>query len=242
MASALDRLEASYRRAVDSTRNRVAAIVERAWVSLPDYRDPSIDRFAITIAPIVVGAQRQVASLTAAHLAQLETAATGEPARPVGIPAAVLAFEALRKGATALDVYRRPGVAVWTALAAGDALDAAVAKGLDRARVLAVTDVQLAKTHAARHVLEARDTVTGFRRRPEADACPLCLRAASQRYKRGDLLPIHARCNCDVVPIFGRRDPGTPSDEGDPIAVHSHDELGPVLAAAGDHFAGMGDR
>lgn len=237
------RQRAAYQASIVATRTRIGAIVDRAWRSLPDYRGPSIDRFAATVAPIVVGAQRQVASLTDAHLARLEAAALGKPAKPLGIPADVLSFEALRAGTTALDVYRRPGVTVWTALAAGDDLETAVGKGLDRAQVLAITDVQLAKTHAARYVLEERESVVGYRRVPEPNACDLCSTAADGRtYRTSALMPIHARCNCDVEPIFGVRAPRESSSDDDTFAVHEHDELGPVLTAAGDSFAGMGDQ
>jgi hypothetical protein len=241
-SAATTRQREAYQAAIVATRTRVGAIVERAWRTLPDYRGPSIDRFASTVAPIVVGAQRQVASLTDAHLAQLEAVALGRPAKPLGIPAAVLSFEALRAGSNALDVYRRPGVTVWTALAAGDDLEAAVDKGLTRAQVLAVTDVQLAKTHAARYVLEERESVVGYRRVPEPNACDLCATAADGRtYRTSALLPIHARCNCDVEPVFGVRPPRESSPDDDTFAVHQHDELGPVLTAAGDSFAGVGD-
>lgn len=238
MASAAARRAlAAYTAAVVLIRARVDEAVERAWNGLDEYRDPDADRFAAALVPLVLGAQRQVAAQTDAYLAQVERASTGLTVAPLGIPADVLAYDALR-GAEAAEVYRRPFVTVWNALSEGDTFTAAAAKGLDRARATAATDVQLAKTHAARHVLTTKDNVVGYRRVPESGACDLCKNAARNTYRSGDLLPIHARCDCGVEPIFGTRSTGRRLDGDDVIEVHHHDELGPVLTAAGHAFSG----
>lgn len=245
MASALAvRRAAAYRNAIGTTRARLVAVVERAWSSLDEIRTEDVERFASLVAPAVAGAQRSVAALTDSHLAALEAAALGIPARPVGVPFELVSSETIR-GVSSEVVYARAGVAVWTALAAGVPFTEARERGLERARIAAVTDVQLAKTHAARHVLGERDNVVGYRRVPEANACELCLGASDRRYRTGDLLPIHARCDCDVEPIFGDRDPGPTRDvdldDAEPFDVHQHDELGPVLTADGDDFTRADD-
>lgn len=233
------RRAAAYRRSIIATRERLVAHVERTWNALPDVREADVARFAAAVAPMVAGAQRNVASLTDAHLAALEAAALGVPARPIGVPPSVVSSETIR-GVPSTTVYARAGVAVWTALSLGVPFTEARSRGLERARIAAVTDVQLAKTHAARHVLDARESVVAYRRVPEADACPICLEASTRRYRTGDLMPIHARCDCDVEPIFGVRDPGPTRDadlgDAEPFDVHQHGELGPVLTADGEDF------
>lgn len=55
---------------------------------------------------------------------------------------------------------------------------------------------------------DAKKKVVGYRRivHPELSAsgksCGLCIVASTHRYTRGDLLPIHAGCNCEVAEIF----------------------------------------
>jgi len=51
-------------------------------------------------------------------------------------------------------------------------------------------------------------TVTGYRRviRPELSAggtCGLCVAVSTRLYFRGDLLPLHSRCKCTVIPVIG---------------------------------------
>lgn len=239
MDTSTRRLAAAYRSSITATRTRTLALVAGAWASLTEYRDPDVDRFAAAVVPVVVAAARQIGSLTDAYFARLEGVALGAPARPLGIPTAVLDPSAIR-GVAIADVYRRAGVAVWSALADGQKLDVAAARGRDRALVTASTDVQLAKTHASRYVAEQRDSITGYRRVPESGACPLCIQATKRTYRTSELMPIHARCDCDVEPIFGRRDPGpstaASSADGEPFDVHTHGELGPVLVGSGEHF------
>lgn len=238
MASASTRRAlAAYTAAVAVIRARVDAGIARAWANLPEYREGNAAGFAAAVSALVIGAQRQVAAQTDAYLAQVESAATGISVGPLGIPADVIAYATLR-GVDASEVYRRPFVTLWTVLSDGEPFSDAVAKGLHRARASAATDVQLAKTHAARHVLTTKDNVVGYRRVPESDACRLCKEAAENTYRTGDLMPIHARCDCGIEPVFGGRGTGRRLTGDDVLEVHHHGEIGPVLTAAGDHFSG----
>ena len=117
-----------------------------------------------------------------------------------------------------------------------------------RATGMVRTDLQLAKTHAVAYVTENADHVRGYWRVPDGGACDLCLLAAEQTYSRGDLMPIHERCGCDVEPIFGSDaqraaspEPAAPQDPDLELAVEDHGELGPVLTVAGQAFTGPDD-
>jgi hypothetical protein len=251
----VERVFRAYQRQVIAVRSRTDAAVARAWRALPDYREEDIKHFAAAVVPVVTGGQRLVAALTDAHLAHLEEAVLRDPVRPVGIPAAVTSISAIR-GVDAREVYRRPGLTVWSALSRGARFPDAVAAGLSRARGLAATDIQLAKTHTARYVLASKPHVVGYRRVAEADACAVCAVAASETYSSDDLLPIHANCDCGVEPIYADADPGEleqpdpedteerfgskDADEED-VVVHEHGELGPVLAVRGQDFTGPDD-
>lgn len=212
------RVVLGYRSQVDQLRARTTRFVTAAWGSLDDYRDAEIDRFAQLVAPVVEGAQVRVAALTDAYLAAYETAVYGGRVAPLGVPrdAAV----ALR-GVDTVEVYRRPGVTVWTALSDGESFAGAVRKGLLRAEGLASTDVQLAKTHTSRRVLGSKGNVVGYRRVLEGGhSCGLCIVASTQRYRSEDLMPIHGGCSCSVQPIYGDRDPGQVIDPERLAGVH----------------------
>lgn len=267
---ALTRTITAYGSQTAAVRTRVAAFVDTMWDSLPDIRDAAIERFVAAVVPVVVGGQLQIAALTDAYLAQLETLMTGTPVAPIGVPAEAITIDAVR-GIPAADVYRRAGITAWTALSRGEDITAASAAGRARAGEIAATDLQLAKTHAAQHILAAKDHVVGYRRVLEGGkSCALCIVASTHRYRRSDLMPIHPHCDCGVAPIFGRGDPGqiidqarlgalhdavadrlgpeaarpdarSAADYRDLVVVHEHGELGPVLSFAGQHFSGPTD-
>lgn len=261
-----ERLINAYNIAVAGTRRRLETFTVAMWSRLPDHRDTDIARFAEQMAPVVTGAQQQVAGLTDAYLARLIAEMTGEAVRPVGVPAEVATGA---RGVPAAEVYLRPGLTVWTALSEGVPYAAAVARGQARALDLATSDLQLAKTHTSQHVIKDRTDVQGHRRvLTGSKSCGLCVVASTQRYHKAELMPIHPGCDCGVSPIFDEDDPGQvinesrlegaheriearfgASDRGarDPIdyrnvlITHEHGELGPVLGVRGQKFTGPGD-
>lgn len=260
---AVRRIVTAYRDQAALVRARVLDFVQRTWNGLDDYRDADIDRFVAVVVPVVTGGQVQIAGLTDAYLATIETAVLGDVARPAGVPRSLITDDVMR-GVPAADVYGRAGPTVWTALANGSTMTAAVAAGLDRMLATAATDLQLAKTHTSRFVLGGKDHVVGYRRVLEGRrSCGLCVVASTQRYHKDDLMPIHGRCDCGVEPIFGGADPGQVIDTStldglhahiedrfgvadrggrDPVdfrsvlVTHEHGELGPVLAVKGQQF------
>lgn len=254
-------LIAGYMAAKASARAQLVDTVLGVWDSLTSWRTPDIVGFSRRVAPLVTGTQAHLAALTVAFLAaQLRAAGVQPPPSPK-----LLTGPALRNGTPTLKVYERPGVQVWTDLSNGSTLGQAVAAGRNRARQLAETDTQLASTHAAKQVLAAAPHVVGYRRvLTGPHSCALCVVASTQRYHKADLMPIHPGCDCTVAPIVGSEDPGRVLDQGaldaahaeisarlgtdsnkaetlrQMIVVHHHGEMGPVLAAEGQHFAGPG--
>lgn len=257
---------ASYQRADEALRARVLDYVRRAWLSLENYRDADIDAFVAAVLPVVEAGQVQMATLTDAYLARVETAVLGEAVRPLGVAADTITTEALR-GVPGVEVWRRPGLTVWKSLAEGQDLTDAVTHGLNRAVDLTETNLQLANTHTAQRIMARKVRITGYRRVPRAGrACALCLIAATQRYRKGDLMKIHPGCHCKTWPIYGTDDPGQilearqlaavksrlsefseangtkpttdPAALRNLVVAHDHGEIGPVLAIRGQDFTG----
>ncbi|QRE00915.1 MuF-like minor capsid protein [Nocardia phage NC1] len=117
-------------------------------------------------------------------------------------------------------------------------------------------DIAMAARQASQDAMKAapRGSITAYRRvlHPELSttgSCGLCVAAADRVYKVGELLPIHNLCKCEVVPIYGNRDPGSQINDEDlavlyaeagdttggrelkeqRYVVFNHPELGPVL-------------
>lgn len=251
----------AYQQQTAALQARVEQVIRTTWGGLPGFRDADINRWVDQVLPLVQAAQRQMATLTDAYLAQL----AGEAA--TGLDLSLVTGEALR-GVAPDEVYRRPATTVYTALSQGKTLDFAAAAGLRRALSIARTDLQLSKTHAARSNQTARG-VHFFRRvLTGAENCALCVLASTQRYRVGDLSPIHPGCDCGVEDLKAHVDPGQvidpdlleqahqavelagyqvdrggrgPVDYRKLIAVREHGELGPVLTIRRQNFTGPAD-
>jgi hypothetical protein len=238
---------AAYETRIDAVRAQAAAFVAEVWNGLGSWYDADIERFIAAVLPVMEGAQAATATLVAAELAAVEAVAMGTA--EVVIDLTGLSTTVALRGVPGVEVWRRPAVETWTRLSHGDPLAGAVETGAARADELAATNLQLAKTHTARAWGEADHRVVGYRRVLKGRSCGRCTAAASQRYHRKNLLPIHTRCDCGVEPIYGDRDPGQvidvktlPGDEDDTrpgeVAVHHHGEVGPVLTEKGHDFTG----
>jgi hypothetical protein len=209
------------------------------WEALPGMTEAIAWDWAAQVAPVVERAQGLVAGATDSYV----SIATGEPA--AGLAAEDFSSEKLR-GVPAAELWTRPPREVWWQLSKGAAFVAAMRMGLDRAKDLAATNLQLAHTHAFRLVVP---TPT-FRRKTRAGGCDLCVLAAGRPAKASELMAIHAHCHCVAVPVERGADPGPMTNptnrataakaeaEGTEVAVHEHGEIGPVLGRAGNDFAG----
>lgn len=141
----------------------------------------------------------------------------------------------------------------------GDSPEKAQEKAAVRIANIAETDVTLAvraqyqktlgeqKADAYRRVLHPELSETG--------PCGLCVVAADRTYKSEDLLPLHNRCCCEVLPVYGRLDPGLTLNGDDLARIYEaaggntreqlrqvrvvmteHGELGPLLVRGEEHY------
>ncbi|MDH4158663.1 MAG: hypothetical protein OEV62_00215 [Actinomycetota bacterium] len=249
-----------------SIRALTGARVLASWDALGSWRGDDVAQWAAQSAAVVEAGQVASAATEDAWLAALLSLDEGSTVRPLGVSRAVATGA---RGVPAAEVLERAGARVWRSLANGAPLEVAVAHGRARAELGVRTDLQLARTHAARDVLRRRDGVVGFRRvLSGGSSCALCVLASTQRYRRGDLLPVHPGCDCGVAPIKGAADPGRVlapdtlddlqsriaerfgetdatgrrvADFRNLIATHEHGELGPILVRRGDTFTGPDD-
>lgn len=195
----LNSLAEAYDSQVHAIRQQITAFGQAYWDSLPHYRASAVEDMIQAITPRVAAGQLRIADLTRAYLAQC--------ARELGWKVVLpLIDQDEIRGARGVDprvVYRRPAVDVYTALAAGKPLPQAAAEGRLRLTQLIGGDMQLAKVHASRQSMRGYPEEGQFYRRvlTGRENCALCVVASTQRYYRGDLLPIHPGCDCGVQPL-----------------------------------------
>ncbi|MEH3055535.1 MAG: hypothetical protein PGN13_16280 [Patulibacter minatonensis] len=193
-------------------REQVARGVALAWSTLPAYDAENVPDFLAVVAPLVIAGQRQAVALTNAYIAR------SMERQPLGLDTERLVGAAVRGGSGPEDVYRRPFVALWTALKTGARYQDAVGAAEARAVTAAAMDVQLSMRATATAVFTADPEIVGYRRIPNSGACDLCLIAAQNRYSTGALMPIHPHCGCGVAPITERHDPIGDGDLMDRLA------------------------
>lgn len=195
----LNRLAEAYDSQVHAIRQQITAFGQAYWDSLPHYRASAVEDMIEAVTPRVAAGQLRIADLTRAYLAQC--------ASELGWNAVLPPIDQDEiRGARGVDprvVYRRPAVDVYTALAAGKPLPQAAAEGRLRLTQLIGGDMQLAKVHASRQSMRGYPEEGQFYRRvlTGRENCALCVVASTQRYYRGDLLPIHPGCDCGVQPL-----------------------------------------
>lgn len=240
-----------------------ARVAGLAFLNLGDWRDADADRYLSLIRDPLTSFKNEGAKSTLAFygaMAQLE----GQPFSRPTITKASLATSALRNGVDEATVWSRPFVTMRTALAEGKSMKEAVNLGAARAEYLASTEVQLARRGAGLQARSGNQRIVGYiRTLTGAENCALCYVASTQRYHKGDLLPIHPGCDCGEMPIYGTQDPGQVIDEmrlskthqaigerfgiSDPgarepdyrkILIKNHGEIGPTLTVRGQNFTG----
>lgn len=246
-------------RIVRGTGQRLAG----AFSNLGSWRDADFERFFGLATTTLNGASMQAAKLQVAFYQQMAQLA-GEDFIAPEIKPSDFTTEALRNGAQSAEVYRRPFVNLYTALSEGKSMTEAIQMGANRISSIASTDVQLARRNAGFGSRSRNDRIVGYARTlTGAENCGLCYVASTQRYTRGELMPIHPGCDCGEMPIWGTQDPGQVIDEvrlnatheavenrfgfSDPgaraidyrdIAIREHGELGPLLTVADQNFTG----
>lgn len=205
-----DQITAAYMARSTQIRERVLAYATATWGASPSLRDADVDRLVARLVPIVQGGQLQAANLTNAYIQRL--------AEIEGIKAAAAAIDRDQvigyRGVAAAEVYRRPAIATYTALADGKAFPDARAEGLQRLTSIISTDIQQARTRQARAGHEAAGFDYTVRVLSGAENCALCVIASTQRYRNAELMPTHPGCDCGQRGVRAGRDPGQVIDPG----------------------------
>jgi hypothetical protein len=221
--------------------------------SLGSWRDDDVPAFVAGVSTTLLAVKRQSARLALAYYAQIALIEGERFVAPV-VGSQALSTESLR-GVPALTVYSRPFVSLRMALGSGALFSDALAAGIVRAKSLAGTEIALSRRATGLAARSGNRNITGYRRTLSgAENCSICEVAASNRYGRGDLMPIHAGCDCGEEPIYGSPLPrvvapdepvdsrfGSEVPTSADIIVHEHGELGPVLSIRGQHFTGPND-
>lgn len=239
------------------------ALAVNSFRNLGSWRDSDVTRWQNIMGRGIEGLKRQGANLALGYYSEIAKL-DGESFNAVNIPRDALATAALRNGADFDEVYSRPFVDLYTALSKGKTMTEAIDAGAFRARSLATTEIQLARRDAGLRARNGNDRIVGYiRTLTGRENCALCYVASTQRYRRGDLMPIHPGCDCGEQPIYGTSDPGQVIDEQLLEATHQaveerfgfsdrggraidyrlievrdHGELGPLLTVRGQHFDG----
>lgn len=212
----------------------VLAKMTASWTGLGTWRSADVKTFQRASLPILLAGERQVASLTATYLERLYRDVADESSR-VALDFDKVTGTALR-GVDPEAVYERPFNTTWTALSDGVPFDEALSRGTSRLESLVKTDLQLARTHTAREVTDQQPGVEYTIREPIGEYnCALCLIAATQRYRKKNLLPIHPGCDCLVKTVKADYDPGQVIDEARLNAIHA------AVEAAGLQSSRSGD-
>lgn len=226
------------------------------------YSPRLVEEITSAVAVHVTRGQLATAALTDAYLAQVTTYVTGRYTVGAQVPAVM--GRTLRTGpGSHEEVYGRVAAEFRRHRAAGKPTGVALGLAMDRTGRMVSTDMGLAFQHQTRRFSNVRP-LRAFRRvvRPELSrtgSCGLCVAASDRVYRRGDLMPLHARCKCTVIPITTAADPGSQLNEdtlGDlygaagstygadlkrtRFVIVEHGELGPQLRRQGDHFRGPG--
>lgn len=140
-----------------------------------------------------------------------------------------------RLGISPLDVWMRPAEEYRYHVSQNLRENDALIKALERVEIMGDTDLTLARREEIRGIFAATPKITGYRRviHPELSedgtSCGLCVVASTRLYRVKELLPIHDRCNCDVLPVTQDQDPGRDMNQED---------LQKIYDAAGSNYAG----
>lgn len=263
MATQRELLDA-YNRISSRLIRGTSARLQTAFTNLGNWRDEDFERLLPLVESTLAGAKLQAARLQIEFYRQMAEL-RGELYNAPTIRPDELSTQVIRNGATTSEVYRRPFVDVYTALSNDKTVTEAIRAGQLRISSLASTDVQLARRNAGLTARNGNQNIVGYvRTLTGAENCALCYVASTQRYTRGELLPIHPGCDCGEMPIYGDQDPGQVIDEirleatheaveqrfgvtdrggRDPIdfrdiAIREHGEMGPMLTVADQNFTG----
>jgi hypothetical protein len=246
--------------------SRLISILIAMFDRLTSHHRSDALRFVASAVPVVEGAQTALAGITSGNLARVATVALRRPVAPPPTPQAARARLRLVDPA---EVYQRPFVSIYAALADDKPLSEALDAGRLRLREVAEGDMQQTYAESARAGMqELVPQPVGYRRvlvGPES--CALCVVASTQLYRVQELHPLHPQCDCVAEPFYGEEthviepellekvhravkeltgevDRGARAPDYRKIMTqmtHVHGELGPMLARPLDRFTGPAD-
>lgn len=234
------------------------------------YDEDAVTELATQLASQSADAQRQAADLAGEFERQvLQFFDAPTRARVEGPTKESSSIATSRSDVDPAEVYARPAVRYRYERSTDASVEEALADAEDRLQRIAEDDLTVAERDAFWDIVNGPDEsrVTGYRRvlRPELSkfgACGLCIAAADRVYSREDLMPIHHRCKCIVLPVMDGKDPGLNLNEDDLKTLYAaaggttsgrtkngkaglerirvqtveHGELGPVLVRYGKGF------
>jgi hypothetical protein len=237
---------AAYRQSLIRASARLATILGSAWVRLTAADRNAADEWVRLVVPIVLGAQIHAVTLSDAYLSAYLSDVLDRPIAPLGLNPAPLIGVAARRGAPLEQVYSRPLGQVAKAVGLGVTLNDALRAEQWRVASAASTDVQLSARAARVQWAEESPHHIRWQRVTGGSTCALCASAAGKTYASGDLMPLHAGCNCTTEPVVDGDEPRSRPDpeiddspelaqaaaDGESVARVVHDpELGPLLEA-----------
>lgn len=220
---------AAYQQRTQALRVQVAAIIERIWNSLGEYREPQLNTFVKQVVPLVLAGQKQMSALTVGYHQAQRNAVVGRTLT-LRVDPSKVSGQAARNGVDPAEVYGRPVHLVWRQLAElphePGSIEAAIQSGLNRAIDTALTDLQLTKVQTSQLAGEQDSKVRWMQRVLEGPhSCGLCIVASTLTYHNGKtLLPIHPACDCSVRFGYGDQypdhilDPETLADVHETVA------------------------
>lgn len=166
-------------------RQRLARLREAALVAVTRADEPA------DAAQVVLAAQREVVALTDGYLSLEAGLSTGSDTEPWGIDPESLIGRSARRGVFLEEVYARNWAVPIGSFAGRMAREVR-------------TDISLADRAATFVHTEGDSRIVGTRRvLGSGPNCALCVVAASQRYGKAELRPIHRGCGCSTAPVYG---------------------------------------
>ena len=232
--------------------NKAGDLAEAEFKNLGSWRDEDVSKFVQKLEPKFTGLKRAVKNSQSSFYDTVARS-QGQEYTKTEISLGELTTEQLRNGVSFEQVMKRGFVDMRTALSKGSSVKDAVNAGARRVKSLAQTEMQLARTHTNKKIRNNQKNIVGFARTlTGSENCALCYTASTQRYRKGDLLPIHPGCDCGEMPIYGNEDPGQVINQARldsidsalekdietrfadratlrNIVVKEHGEMGPVL-------------
>lgn len=241
--------------------DRIEKLVAAEFTGFDGWYSPRmVDAVTASVAAKVAAAQLGVAQITDAYLARVSSYVFERTIVGPGVPQVMGAT--LRYGvASHEEVYARVAAEYRRQKSLGEPEGAALTAATVRAREMVSTDMGLAFQRQTA-AFNRHNRINAYRRvvRPEMSmggSCGLCVAASDRLYFRDNLLPIHARCKCTVIPVTANTDPGSqlnaqtlgelygaadstagPELKKVRVEIFNHGELGPQLRVKGHRSRG----